>query len=286
MRSRTTTRNALARCVVAVVLCIYGCDGAGGSATEDAAQAPPDTPAEAEVAVHYDLRWSWGRGHALDDGQGWETVSDLGYRVQVHQGYAVSYSMELIPCEPPPDDTEDRGSLGALKLLWLPALLARPAHANHGAWQNNPIGMYVPHAERLTPPGDLALGTSHGTLGDYCGFHYLVARANRDTKLLPDEPRIMGASLHLEGVYYAPEATVPEPFRIHTSLPIGRIWDIAEVDIVRSSDDPPTGGIVVRVHKDLGALFDGVDFAALTGALFEQAALNALIAACRVEITR
>jgi hypothetical protein len=208
--------------------------------------------------ITYYLDWTQDRISPNEDGQGWSVINDLGYQVSVERGYLVTGSVQLVPCPQP-----DQG--GAASWL-IDRLLPPPAYAGHGG-ERDESKSSLPTVESLTEPTPVNLETvSVPRTALYCQAHYLLAYGVDVAKNLPSEPDMIGTSLLVEGLVRASETGPARPFSIKTELVWGTITDLrpaaGPADHLRltTGRDPVT----VTLRRDLGALFDGVDFDHMT----------------------
>jgi hypothetical protein len=208
----------------------------------------------ANTEITYYLDWTQDRIRLHEDGQGWSVINDLGYHVSVERGYLVTGSVQLVPCP-----RADRG--GAASWL-IDRLLPPPAYAGHGGeWDESKSTL--PYVESLTGPSHVKLETvSVPRAALYCQAHYLVAYGVESAKNLPSELDMIGTSLLVEGMVRAAETGPAQPFSIKTELVWGTITDLRPVAGPADHLRLTTGGdaVTVTLRRDLGALFDGVDF--------------------------
>lgn len=208
--------------------------------------------------ITYHLDWTQDRISPNEDGQGWSVINDLGYHVAVERGYLVTASVQLVPCP-----KADQG--GAASWL-IDRLLPRPAYAGHGGEQDE-SKTTLPYVESLTEPSLVNLDTvpvPHGAL--YCQAHYLVAYGIEAAKNLPAEPNMVGTSLLVEGMVRASQTGPARPFSIKTDLVWGTITDLRPTAGTADHLRLTTGrdAVTVTLRRDLGTLFDGVDFDHMT----------------------
>lgn len=201
--------------------------------------------------IHYQATWAWGR--AVDTpGPGWQVTNDLGYLVTVEEGYLASYSTELVECA-----RQDTPSL--LEQI-LGAINPGVALAGHSQGPN-PAAVAVSRVESLAEPASVDLGRVSVSYATYCQGHYLLARATPDAVNLPASDAI-GTTLYLQGTYQLGDDEAV-PFVIETNLAWGGMSDLYLAD---APDQPIYAAISrdalqVTIERDLGTLFDGVDFA-------------------------
>ena len=195
-------------------------------------------------AVSYTLDWRWGSASRLPGG-GWEARNDLGFIVRVSAGGLISRNLELVPCHsiPPP---APRTALSR----WL-----RPpvAEAGHSSLVPNESKISKSYEENLRDPTSLFLERRTVTDPEYCKAHYLVARAKG--------AGLGAAALHVSGTWSRHGGDEWKPFEIRSSSAYGEFLELssAEGDILprRSIVSP----LDLSVSRNLGAMFDGIDFA-------------------------
>ncbi len=226
--------------------------------------------------LDYQLIWDWGRAEAT--ATGWRTVNDLGYRIEVTNGYLVSHSAALLACTPaelgPWERLIDSISAG---LGLDPAI----AQAGHSALDAEPTQVIAPVGESLDRPRDADLGAVvvQAPARAYCQAHYAIGRAAGDG--------IEGGSIHLEGRFRS-DAGAWQAFELDSALAWGHIAVIRTPDETENEEETSlrlVGDAPVRIeiHRDLGALFDSVDFEAMDAETRAKAVLLALARSTRFE---
>jgi hypothetical protein len=246
------TRLGVAVAVTTAVMC------ADPDAALDPDAAQGDISDATPVGVRYHLAWAWGDAEPTEDG--WTVVNDRGYEVRVTDGYLVTYSVQLAPC------TEGDLDTGLGRLFGIGR-----AHAGHGG-EEDPSAWITGLAEPLASPEVRSLEPVIVDSGTYCRVHYLVARAETGTLDLPEEMDLMGTSLYIEGTV-ASAGDEPEPFTIWSTLPTGQLmtWSDPVTPIDLDAD-----GLDVTITRDLGHLFDGVEFATMSAESVEKTILLGL----------
>jgi hypothetical protein len=213
-------------------------------ATPAAQHAPAAQTAQPDRALSYMLRWSMGR--ATRDTTGWRVSTAMGYEVHVTAGALVNAAVQLVPCS----------SAGLFEV--------QVANADHGSARPDLTRWVGPRSESLVAPDGLTLGPVPISTDRYCDAHYLVA----------DDPAANAPALRLAGTVRKGsgpardfEITSPYPWGGSIKLPDGAI--------------PASGDTQVVIERDLGGLFDEVDFEAAPD---EQArmVLRALVRGTRV----
>lgn len=227
------------------------------------AAAQPTPPAGATHAIRYRLAWRWGRAVRTPDG-GWEVVTDLGYRVHVRRGYLTSYSMELVECPP----------LAPLSGLFGPT----SAYAWHSADMTNPATVRSAPIESLLAPRAQDAGTVRLPPQAYCQVHYLVARATTASRGLPADVDMVDSSLDVEGTVQR-DGAPPTTLVVKTASPNALLRPIARVDSGRQDT-------LVVLRRDLGQLFDGIDFDTTRLPVVENRIVENLVNGTRVKVRR
>jgi hypothetical protein len=236
----------------------------------------------ASHAVSYRLEWSWN-GATVEASGGWQTVNDRGYRVRLERGYLVDYSMELVEC---PKEALQSG----LDASW-PWLPVRSAWAGHMPTTPNPAAIHTPHIEALHAPTDFEVGSLPLAAQRYCRIHYLIARANRSAVGLPEDVDMVERSLYVRGTYQSADAPEPRPFELATSAAnavLTQLFPPGQYGVKGAAFVVDTGRENARVvmHRQLGTLFNGVDFAAQPGARIERQLLQNLIDGTQIAVHR
>lgn len=233
--------------------------GVAGSGDFDSAAPVSPEASGAPGSLRYLLAWSWGSAVPADDGGSWRTTNDLGFEVEVTGGYLVTYSMQLVECEEADgaegsEESEvESASLGG---MWQALFGGGLARAGHAYVEDGPAVMNIPQIEGLAAPRALDLGTRYVGEARYCSAHYLVARADDETadESWPEDVDMWRIALHLEGTWRAAGDEEATPFEIRTNLGNARLDALAE------ALDTSTGSATLTVYRELGTLFDGVDF--------------------------
>lgn len=226
--------------------------------------------------LDYQLVWDWGRAEAT--ATGWRTVNDLGYRIEVTNGYLVSHSAALLACTPaelgPWERLVDSISAG---LGLDPAI----ALAGHSALDAEPTQVIAPVVESLDRPRNVDLGTVRVLDPDraYCQAHYAIGSAEGDG--------MEAGSLHLRGRFRS-DAGSWQAFDLDSALAWGHIDAIRapnESAEVEASSFQLVDDALIRIliHRDLGALFDGLDFETMDAETRAKAVLLALAGSTRFE---
>ncbi len=223
----------------------------------------------------YRLQWELGAAQPSPDGLGWVVDTDLGYTVHVESGWISTYSVQLIECEDQDDaHTHDDDDLAA---LWNAVAGSGVAWAGHSGETDASISTAgVVETLDGTMTAELAAVTVTNSTR-YCEAHWLAFRAD-DTVQGNDDGSLDGRTLWLTGTYRAPGDDVDSPFIIETSLGNGVILGLPTVI------DTASTGAVITVRRELGRLFDGVEFATDADARIEQRILANLVASASVVV--
>lgn len=203
--------------------------------------------------VTYHLEWDWGSASPAPDGAGWRVVNDLGYRVRVRRGYIVNYSLALSESEPPDPDA-GRASTGFRDAWSMPVALA-----GHSNGRPDPTAVELARVESLAAPEAFEVPTLRVPPARYAKFHYLVARANYKAVNLPEDVDMSGLSLYLQGCYQAPKSETWRPFEIKSSMANGALRSLSD-GVPGGELNTGTHHADIHVRRDLGRLFDGLDF--------------------------
>lgn len=227
----------------------------------------PGAQVQSGGSVAYVAAWQWGQAIPLPNGS-WQTVNDLGYTVTVEEGYVVFASADLIECE------HDHAT------NWWQMLFGGSAHAGHGGGVN-PTAVVPVLVESLSAPQTTALGMVSGSEPAYCQGHYVVAQATAEI----DQPvgvDLTGSSLYVRGTYQPAGSKTAQPFEMQTALAWGEIDDL-RLPVQDGTGEWPTvhaetgsQSIEITVLRNLGTLFNGVDFAHTDETTQAKAILRAL----------
>jgi len=273
----------------------------------------PMTGAIASNNLFYTLDWDWGKAIPNKTGQGWVVTTDLDYRVMLERGYLTTNSVELIPCDDTsaaklseaeyqgesrvPDNTKIQDALfQRFNTRILNPFKLQPAYAGHGNPVYNPSRLTRPYVETLTRPAAVQIETHSVPRAAYCQAHYLVARAAGAVQNQPADPTLGGVSLWLEGKYKAPRSAIAKPFTIKTRLAWGTITRLTTLPPPLSLKglqnnhrlELATRASPVRItlRRNLGAMFDGVDFESMSERDRAKAVLRTLTRSVETIVTR
>jgi len=180
------------------------------------------------------MAWEESQIETLANG-GWSTTSDLGYRVEVEEGWVLTYLLSLVPCE----TAADTGALA-----WLGWVLGSPALADHAPF-SDPSLVELSAVEAFDAPRTLGLGPFGFPEQTYCSVYWLVARGEPDTTAA-------GTSLRISGTWQRGAET--GLVDIDTDFALALIEDIPPINLDQSE-------LQVTLTRPLATLFDGIDFA-------------------------
>lgn len=232
------------------------------TATHTHSHDPATTPTTGQIL--YQLDWQWGKATPAADGQSWEVVNDLGYRIRVTRGYLVTGSAQMVAC--PHTHAAAPATLGqhiaeAVSGLFAPSV----ALAGHGE-ESDASRIKTPQVESLTAPSPIHLTAQWGNEPSYCQMHYLLAHGVASAQNLPSDVSMIGNSLLIEGEVRGPGQAEATAFTIKSPLAWGNNIALTAAD---GSIAPATGvksGTFLHliIRRDLGNVFDGVDFVNMT----------------------
>ena len=255
------TLVALGWCLMTLVGCAESVD------SETAALSP---------GVTYELAWI--AGEAVDEGSGaWRVTTALGYEVQVSRALLTVSTVQMTRCDDLATSTD------APALLWLVdvALGVRPASAGHGALEADPSAVLDEQLELLAPGATMVLGPSAMAEHDYCGLHVLFGPSAEEGPRHGVDMHLH--VLHIDGAWRAGEGGWT-PFEVHTTLPTGALVDLESVDGSARPISAGSRAAVVRVERELGHLFDAVDFQAANEDSRDKAILTAIADSVRATV--
>ena len=254
-----------ARTLKAALLGALGAACSGAPDAEPAGGAAADPADSARGLLLSEVQWSleWDRARVEPAAAGWATLTDLGYRVRLESGWIVDYGLSLGTCATPAGDTLDAAN-----------------------WAASIDAAVMPmHAEDLAHPSDLGLGPRAFTAWRYCWAHWLLARASESVDA-PREASLVGTSLRIDAIWArsgdSGERHVETWWPRGTLVELTALADPDELDAARRDGEPRAAYITVK--RDLGALFDGVDFAAASDEVVAARLLENLVARSRLSI--
>ena len=244
--------------------------------------------------VVYGLSWRWGR--ALPGSGGWTTESDRGYQVTLEQGYLVSHGAALVACAAeqlgPWDRLLDRRLLGSLPM-------PRAVHAGHTGIDREPSQLDHPTVEDLVRAENLELGTIdvRSPAPAYCQGHYAIGLAAADAARMPLPAALAGGSLFVSGAYRQ-GLGASRPFEIQSELAWGAVGpllapeDAAAASPSEAGSKGPVaqraeldgGDLRLDIERELGSLFDGLDFEHASSDQMAKALLQNLADSTRFEL--
>ncbi len=215
-----------------LLLCLLLC----GCVAADEGVAPEGGQSAISSAT-WTLGWDREGTTRTKAGRTFET--DLGYRVDLSEGFAISYSVTLVPC------TMDVVATGP---RWI-----RPALAHHGEFQDG-SEYFMQRVEDFVDPLEARYEAAFDA-ADYCGVHWAIARPDADIvgqEGAPDE-RI---SLRLRGTWSRGDEGGELDYT--TDWPDGRSFLFGDE---LPQPDVSSGHLDVRFERRLGQAFDGIELA-------------------------
>ena len=218
---------------------LAGCATSSARTTERVAASPARLS-----EVSYGLSWSWGTAHA-ERGSGWSTDTDRGTHVVVERGGLVDRTMALVPCARV-HDSEEKGMLGMLDLFGL-------LHAAR-ACDDEDDASTVDRAviEPLDGPSEQVLGRASFAPETYCKVFYRVGRATGGSHGPKNPGDMLGHTLTLSGTWSVADSA-PTPFHLEADMAWGAMAPLPALHGAGSAN--------LVLERQLGAIFDGVDFA-------------------------
>lgn len=234
-------------------------------------------------AASWSLTWDTTR---LDParGGGWSVKTDMGYAVRLKYGWLVDHSVSFGPC----DTGGASAGVGGSSALRLFGLGIREARAHDDA---DPSAIEAMYAEDLLHPEPAGPWPMTFEAKRYCRAHWLIARATAKLSAPPSvAPLLDGRSLYLAGTWERGGAR--RAFTVDTWWPAGHLRDLDEVldpsALAAARADGGAYAARVTVKRDLGAMFDGIDFETaseevITGLTVENLAARAEL---KVELFR
>lgn len=190
--------------------------------------------------VDLTYRLEWQSQAAQFDVTNWSVTNDLGYIIQVTDGYLANASVELIPCSELTPASQTANGWDWLR--------PQPVYAGHGIGTVDDSRLLIAQTESLAMPAAAALGTVSVSPNQYCKAHYLLAPIPNDTAQ-PD-------TFALSGTYTAPGSDKATPFSLSTAMAWGAISDLTITPAAQDASQ----SLTITVQRDLDHLFDGLDF--------------------------
>jgi hypothetical protein len=221
------------------------------------------------------LRWEliWATDETTTSDARRTIVNDLDYTVVLEEAWVVSYSAQLLPCS-----ETAAAPVSELRRLARGAIAAiapvRPAWAGHGDSSDTTTAPGT--AENLVSADEIVQPDRAVAEVEYCRAHYLVARADTEVANVSSD-ELSRNSLVLHGTWNAADGASGR-VDVVSSLASGVYLDLpVPIDV----DGPWT----VTVSRDLGRLFDGIDFAAASENDIERAVLTSLVDHASVSVS-
>jgi len=231
-------------------------ESTGGSETVE------DAPAGVVIAAAiWTLAWDT-EGVTFPEAGGLELETDLGYRVSVQSGRISSHSVSFGACDASAGGAGGAGASRARSIS--SSALARwglPVRSAHAHTEGvDPSMIETSLVEDLTAPREVESDHSF-TASRYCRAHWLLARPMTPTAG-PDDVAMEGRSMMVTGTFERDGEA--HDFVIDTWWPHGRLVDLQDAVAADAHDAARNDGgarhAFVRVTRQLGQLFDGIDF--------------------------
>jgi hypothetical protein len=198
-----------------------------------------------EIAVT--MGWNTTGITPAANGVGWQTENNLGYTVTLQRGYLVTQRAGLLFCDhphgpfswlamrPPVVRAHEEDLAGVVSRLWV-----------------EPLHEPVPRSYGQRTVNDPA----------YCQASVQVAPATSTADQLPDDLDLVGMSLYLEGTYQIGNSD-EAPFVITNNGSHGLSTGLHRAADRNTLYEARIGQEVVQVtiERNLGAMFNGIDFA-------------------------
>jgi len=236
-----------------MLLGVFSCAPDDGADSDDTSVSDTGAVINGHLStVRYVYTWDLEGVTPRPEG-GIEVTNDLGWVIELDEGWLVNFAISLVPCSTQP-------------------LITR----GHGGF-TDPSAVAVGRVEPLTTPGPTYVADVAFASARYCEVHWLMARATQDAVGLPDTPDLVGQTLWLTGTATGPEGAL-------VLLSDRNNWaDGAALAFTYPEGNPDTA--TVTVTRELGSMFDGIDFASLTGEALGQAVLANLTDHASVDVT-
>jgi hypothetical protein len=224
----------------------------------DDAQSPSETADDEPGVSPASVRWVLDWGSVSNDGQGFEVMSDLGYRVRVEAGWIGSWGITLIEC---PAEGEERAPSVELGLA-SPWLIAE----GHASGEDDPSAWVFAGVESLTERRIVEAEPIELDGARYCEVHHLLAPiseasegfAAAEAALTELDPTasLVGASVLIIGSWEPPGGGAATPFVLRSEQGYGKILELDTTAAGLEGAD-----IEVLLQRELTGMFDQVEFA-------------------------
>lgn len=234
--------------------------------------------------INYGLAFDLSGVELLEDGS-WQTTNERGDEIHLTDGFVINYLAALVPCQ------MWEGEMG---LRW-PGYLLRlagisVAHAGHPG-ELDPSTVMEPIAESLTDPIDTDFGAIGVDAFNYCKVHYLVGRADTETRLTDglSAEDIADISLMVAGNWRPSGETEWRAFRVETGFSYGNLkalYPPGQFGIAEAAFELNTGTTSARVTimRRLEKLFWEVDLSEENQRSLELSVLRGLVKSSRFEV--
>ena len=242
----------------------------------------PDPDAQgSELQLSGDLVYTldWDRTGVVFGEGSWSASNELGFEFEIDQAYAVTYSLELVPCDPVPDLDAGIGDMASWLLEWLGS---RRAHAGHSGSPFNPTRLGQSMVESVHEARAYVSPVMSSQDVAYCQFHYLVARAHGGTQRLPDAYDLMGQSAAFAGRWRRGPGAWSD-FEWRTNLPWGEVISLDRVD-VPGAEFESNAMTRVRLQRPLRGLLKSLDPESMSPTVLANIMVKQLVQGTEVQI--
>jgi hypothetical protein len=278
-------KTALTRLLAGALTLLFAPHCTVEAGAPSALSAPAGAEGEGEEAGEGALLWAatwsltWDRSRTVPSEEGGFSVeTDLGYAVRVHAGFLVAHSVSFGPCAAPAG--EEAAARGLFELG------IRSARAHEGA---DPSAIEAMFAEDLTSPDDAGPWPTTFPAARYCYAHWLAAKPIGEVDVkegvdLENRSMLIAGTWERDGV--------SKGFEVDTWWPQARLDALTDIlgaeALAAARADGKAWAARVTVERDLGGLFDGIDFETASDAELAGQVLSNLAeqAETRVELFR
>jgi len=187
--------------------------------------------------------WGFGWSGVTPDEDGWSVTNDLGITFSVAGGWLLNYSVTLVRCSE---------TMANASTSWLSLIGVGTAHAGHETYED-PSEVEAQWGEQLRMLKNGSLGERTFEGDEYCGVHWLIARADADV-FGEDGTELAGTSLSLEGSWRLGGEN--GDLQLRTDFTQGVVLRFPEH--TQGVDGGPSFANLTLV-RDASQLFDGID---------------------------
>ena len=239
-------------------------------------EAGPNDGLELGESLVYAL--DWDQDGVTFQETGWSTVNDLGFEFELYQGFATTYSLELVPCDPVTAADAGLGDLVERVLQWVGP---RRAHAGHGGAPFNPTRLGQSMVEAIHLAEEVVSPSMTAQPTPYCQFHYLVARAHGGTQQMPEVIDMLGQSVVFRGRWRRGEDPWTD-FDWRSQLPWGEMIPLEPVPDAEGQQPGATAR--VHVERPLAGLLKGLDPEQMRPEVLGNTVVKNMVQDTRVEV--